>query len=103
MPKGYLKADQAIWKQTFDKYLDIRQELEETDPPIGKEFDELQDRLFEAEEAVLAQPAPDTFAVIEKLRIIWDDELFSECDNGPYKRGVIGDLMRLEACRADAG
>jgi len=34
MTKGYLKVDQAIWKQTFDKYLDIRQELEETERDV---------------------------------------------------------------------
>ena len=97
MSDGYLKADPAAWKKDLADY---RALLLENEQSVGLSVQEewaLDERIRLAEEKLLAQPAPNAEAVVQKLTIIWDDELWSEVDNGPGKQTVIGDIRRLEA------
>lgn len=66
------------------------------------EADAIWARYGAAEEAVMALPAPDLEAVIEKVKIAFEDELSIETpDSIPIMR-IIGDLRRL-ACLHDCG
>jgi hypothetical protein len=104
MPDGYIAADRAAWKRKLATYEDVRLEEEESIALSDREAWDLHERLGSAEERLHAQPAPDTEAVIAKLRIIWDeDELLSDIDYGNGKRTVIEDLRRLKACCSSPG
>ena len=54
-------------------------------------------RVFEAEDALMAMHAPDIQGVIEKLLVIWADELEVVTPDSYPLMGVIGDLRRLAA------
>lgn len=98
MTDDYLIANPVQWKRDLDEYKALLLEFDQTVGALSEEgFIDLQNRLGEAEERVLCQPAPDADALIEKLTIIWDDEIWSEIDNGPGKRTVLGDLRRFQA------
>lgn len=59
------------------------------------EANAIRSRYGEAEEAVLGLTAPDIESVIEKLWIIWSDELEIETPSSLPLMQVIGDLRRL--------
>jgi hypothetical protein len=100
MPPHYVPTDSAAWEEKLADYLSVRQSVARSD----KESWELHVRLGAAEETLLAEPAPDTEAVIAKLKIIWDDdELQSEIDYGRGKRKVLDDLNRLKASSGSPG
>ena len=102
MPDGYLKADRAAWERDLARYKSLLAENEASVELTQQEAWAMDELIGLSEAKLLAQPAPDAEAVIEKLTIIWDDELWSEIDNGAGKRTVIGDLRRLEACCTNA-
>lgn len=64
------------------------------DPAV---IDALYERCGQAENKLLAQPAPDIGAVADKLTALWDDALWSETDEGMQMRLIVGDLRRLAA------
>jgi hypothetical protein len=53
-------------------------------------------RYSDAERALLALAAPDINAVIEKLFVLFDSELWEETEDACHKQRVIGDLRRIE-------
>jgi hypothetical protein len=95
---GYVKADAVAWEQALADYEALLLERENAASRSEVELDVLYESIAVAEEKVLAQWAPNAEALIEKLKIIWDDELWSEIDNGAGKRLVLDDVRRLEAC-----
>ena len=50
----------------------------------------------DAERALLALAAPDINAVIEKLFVLFDSELWEETEDAGHKQKIIGDLRRIE-------
>lgn len=53
------------------------------------------DLLAAAEEAVLELPAPDLSAVIDKLLLLWEIQLWDDSPDACHRQMVIGDLHRL--------
>ena len=102
MCEGYLKADPAAWKKDLEDYRALLAENEASIELTDAEAWAMDERIGFAEAKLLAQPAPNAEAVVEKLTIIFDDELWSEIDNGEGKRTVIGDIFRLAALCAEA-
>ena len=75
MTKGYLKTDPIAWEQAVTEFEAARAACDAANP---SKADATYDRYQETEEALLAIPAPDLEAVIEKLLIIWENELAIE-------------------------
>ena len=97
MTDKFISADPIAWQNALAEFKAARAEFEKfASSDDEAKVDAIQYRVEQAEEAVLAQPAPDIAAVAEKLLIIWEDEVCSEIDNGAGKCMVIGDLRRLD-------
>ena len=98
MIEGFLRSDPIAWEQAVVEFESARaacNERKRTDDPAASAV--IFDRFQAAEEALLGQPAPDFEAVIEKLLIIWEDELAIVTPDSIPLMAVVGDLRRLAA------
>ena len=53
------------------------------------------DKLYDEEEVLLRMRAPTIQAVLDKLLIMWDEDLPCGCEESKQQRVVIRDLRRL--------
>ena len=88
----------GVWERTSGEYQESRQKFETACAKnLGAEEAALcLRRMEEHEQALLRLPAPNISAVIEKLRIIWSEDLVEQTEGASEKRRVIGDLRRLD-------
>lgn len=95
MTDGTLNADPVAWEAALLTFRNTREkyDIHDSDPA---EMKTASDQLCDAKHNLLALPAPDISAVIEKLTILWKDEMWAEDSESNHKLGVIGDLHRLE-------
>ena len=96
MAYGHVTADPAA----FATALANLRNLQTADLPQsrGTEFPgspDATDILAAAEEAVLDLHAPTFSAVIEKLTILWQPEMWDDSEEARHRLMVIGDLRRL--------
>lgn len=88
-----------IWEHDLAEYRAAVAELNSLDSNAHRDdpakFDAVFDRCEVAEDKVLAQRAPDIDAVADKLMILWDEDVWSENEEGTQMRIIIGDLRRL--------
>ena len=97
MTKRLTKADPAAWKQAFLAYKSANERLENLEMPRDNSIlDSVSDCFYEAEEALMALPAPNLTAVIDKLLIMWELELQYDQTESAQKRMVVLDLRRLQ-------
>ncbi len=96
MTDPLLSVDSVIWELAVEEFEIARAACDENRGADDQSrFDAIFDRYQEAEEALLALAAPDFEAVIEKLQIIWADELALETPDSIPMMMVVGDLRRL--------
>jgi|GEM_PF-2670299 len=96
MAYGYPIADPTAWATTLAQYHTARAAY--TSLPDGSDrstIDGAFDNVIKAEAAVLDLHSPDLSAVIEKLRILWDEKLGADKPESDHRRMVIGDLSRI--------
>ena len=96
MTKGLTKADPVAWKGALAQFQTAKECLETLAPAIDDPIlrDAL-DEYYDAEEALLTLPAPDLGAVIEKLMVMWEEEIEYNLIDSARKRVVIDDLRRV--------
>ena len=79
--------------------------LQTADLPLsrGSQFPDSPDAtdlLAAAEEVMLDLPAPDLSAVIQKLSLLWEVELWDDSEEARHRRLLLGDLQRLAFAEA---
>ena len=96
MAYGFVTADPAAWASALAEYRTAlgpyAASSDLTDPTCDDAFDTLE----AAKEAVLDQHAPDLFAVIHKLEILWEGQLWEGTPECTHRLMVLGDLRRLD-------
>ncbi len=101
MNEGLTTADPAAWKAALLEFkaaqLEFRS-LKDNDDAAAVTATII--RHSDAERALLALAAPDINAVIEKLFVLFDSELWEETEDACHKQKVIGDLRRVEILRS---
>ena len=94
MAYGFVTADPTAWATALSEYHTAQAAFNSL--PDGSERCAVaSDGLIKAEAAVLDLHSPDLSAVIEKLRILWDEELGADTPESDHRRMVIGDLSRI--------
>ena len=96
MAYGHVKSDPAAWASALANL----RTLQAANLPLscgsraagGSDDGDL---LAAAEEAVLELPAPTFSAVIEKLLLLWEFQLWDDSPDACHRQMVIGDLRRL--------
>ena len=97
MIKGLIKADPIAWKQAFLEFQTAKESLDILAPTCEDHITRAAlDHYYDAEEALLTQPAPDLGAVIDKLMVMWEEEIEYNLIDSARKRVVIDDLLRLQ-------
>lgn len=90
-------ADPVAWKQAFLAF-----KAEQVDLRALKDDDDVAEaaatclRYGNAEQELLALAAPDINGVIEKLFILFGDDLWAETEEAQQMAKAIGDLRRIE-------
>ena len=96
MATGDLIADPVAWASALSDYRTARS-AEEAFTNYGEPgADEALAALESAEATLLDLPAPNLAAVVDKLLVIWGDELFLDTDVTDRQCMVIGDLRRFQ-------
>lgn len=91
------KADPAVWEAALAKYRTAVKEQEAAPRSLDSlEFRRTMRRVWKMEQLVLDTAAPDVGAVVEKLMILWHDELNGEDQTSLRKCKIIGDLNRIQ-------
>jgi hypothetical protein len=92
----YIRADPDLWEKAFAEHNAARAALDDghegTDPLV---FNVIHEKAIAAEDKLLGIHAPHIDAVIEKLILIWGDDLFADTEVADQKQIIIGDLRRL--------
>ena len=90
------KADLVAWKQAFSEFQAAKESLEILEPPCEDHIMRAAlDQYCDAEETLLTMPAPDLGAVIDKLEIMWEEEIEYNLIDSARKRVIIDDLCRI--------
>lgn len=95
--EGLTPADPVAWKQAFLAF-----KAEQVDLRALKDDDDVAEaaatclRYGNAEQELLALAAPDINGVIEKLFILFGDDLWAETEEAIQMLTTIGDLRRIE-------
>ena len=96
MTKRFTKADPVAWKQALLEFQAAKESLEILTPPFEDPIlSAALDRYYDEEEMLLTLPAPDLGAVIDKLMIMWEEEIEYNLTDSARKRVVIDDLRRI--------
>ena len=96
MATGDLIADPVAWASALSDYRTARS-AEEAFTDLSKPgAQEAIDALATAEATLLDLPAPNLAAVVDKLLVIWGDELSLDTDETDRLCMVIGDLRRFQ-------
>ena len=96
MAAGFVTADPAAWASALGNLRTLQ--AADLPPSRGSQATggpDATDLLAAAEEAVLELPAPDLSAVIEKLLLLWNFQLWDDGPDACHRQMVIGDLHRL--------
>ena len=96
MTKHITKADPVAWKQAFAEFQAAKECLDTLAPAIDDPILRVAlDEYYESEYALLIMPAPDLGAVIDKLMVMWEEEIEYELTDSAQKRVVLNDLRRI--------
>lgn len=80
---------QSVWNAALDERNEIIHNLTQNPNP------QLDERLAQVEEQMLALAAPDIPGIVTKLQLLWSAELHGEDDESRHKQLVLSDLRRL--------
>lgn len=80
------------WERAFKKLTELNRRLEQAQP---HERDQLERAVAEQEEDLLDTPAPSFSAVLSKLYVLWDGQLFGIDAETEAKRLILEDLEDL--------
>ncbi|MDR6851789.1 hypothetical protein J2Y54_001282 [Sphingomonas sp. BE123] len=83
-----LSASHDAWNTQYAHYLSLTQQLEQAPP---HERDALERARADAQDDLMALPAPSLTAVLHKLEIRWEDQLSAEDE----RRLILDDLADL--------
>ncbi|WP_420381834.1 hypothetical protein [Novosphingobium sp.] len=98
MTNHVLKADTAAWKLALSKLRAAKAECAAMKIPRDRDIqNDKWETYFVAESALLTLPAPDLNAVIEKLMLLWNEDLASGAPESLQRCRVIGDIRRIGA------
>ena len=96
MTKRITKADPVAWKEALLEFQTAKECLESLAPAIDDPILRTAlDEYYDAEEALLTLPAPDLGAVIDKLLVMWEEEIEYNLIDSARKRVVVDDLRRI--------
>jgi hypothetical protein len=97
MTDGWIIANANAWANTFGDLKLFNEYFEqEADQKIKTK---LFNKVVKIQEALLDMAAPDINAVIEKLLILWEEDVWAETADGGRKATIIGDLRRLDSLK----
>lgn len=88
MAVAALTASHDAWNTQYAHYLSLTQQLEQAPP---HERDALERARADAQDNLLALPAPTVTAVLHKLEIRWEDQLAADDE----RRLILDDLSDL--------
>lgn len=80
------------WNKAYTVYQSLQNRLEEAEPA---EMDAMERAFADAQDKLLALPAPSFIAVLHKLEILWELELDTPDVAGSEKAQIIEDLGDL--------
>jgi hypothetical protein len=96
MSDGFATADPAVWASAHWKYLCARTAFQTLQiSPERPDEEATGQEMKVAENELLDLNAPNLVAVIEKLNILWGDDLFASSADAVRMCRIIGDLRRL--------
>lgn len=96
MAYGHVTSDPAAWASALTNLRTLQSA--DLSPSRGSQATggpDAADLLAAAEVAVLDLHAPTITAVIEKLSLLWEVELWDDSEEARHRQMVIGDLRRL--------
>lgn len=87
-----LSARASAWKNQFNNYLSLTQQLERAAP---HQRESVERALAEAQDDLLDMPAPTFSAVLQKLEMLWETEMHGLDQASEERRLILEDLSGL--------
>lgn len=102
MTDGFDTADPAAWKHALEQYAAAKAAWSNRgDRSLTSNPDPFFDRYLLSEYRLLTEPAPDFDAVIQKLYILWADEIEIVTPDSYPLLSIIEDVRRLSSTESE--